>query len=84
MPLLVARHISHALGVPMGDFDTPIWQMICGGRPPSQVTLNKIENVRWAWGVGSYTQKELAFRYGYSLALINWICGGGEKEKEND
>ncbi len=105
MPLLVARHISHSLGVPMRDFDTPIWEMICGGeRPPSQATLDKIEALReeslrssknapalqsssaWVkWEPDSFpTQKELAFKYGYSLALVNWICGGKEKEDDQE
>ncbi len=86
MPLLVARHISHSLGVPMRDFDTPIWQMICGGeRPSSQATLDKIQAIRERWKPDSFpTQKELAFKYGYSVALVNWICGGGEKEKDDE
>lgn len=84
MPLLVARHISHALGVPMGDFGTPIWQMICGGRPPGQATLDKIQAIRARWRPDRRpTQKELAEEYGYSVPLVNWICGGGEKEKDS-
>ncbi len=85
MPLLVARHISHSLGVPMRDFDTPIWQMICGGEVyTSQATLDKIQAIRERWKPDSFpTQKELAGEYGYSVALVNWICGGG-KEKDDD
>ncbi len=86
MPLLVARHISHSLGVPMRDFDTPIWEMLCGGTSlPRQATLDKIAAIRERWKPDCLpTQKELAEEYGLSLPLVNWICGGGEKEKDDE
>ncbi len=69
----------------MGEFDTPIWDMICGGeKPPSQATLDKIQAIRARWRPNQRPyQKELAEEYSYSIPLVNWICGGGGKEKDN-